>query len=306
MVGSVNFTEGGFAGDGLIRIAREGQQNIQDLQVTGAGGTLSKANGIYSLNIISAVAAEELWASGSLITTETATPFMDWSSFAGNIDLTLYNIRYEIDCYWNYNDAAYPAAFIHIAPNNVTASDYQTDPNTPNTFVGGVTHWTNMMAGGAWGGITGEFNQSYRNRFMGGFLHATSAVASAYRERTLLNGELRLQTRPTGQASFTTDPCLTERNIFNRFSCNNYTTQSIGGTWLTYQSVGTDYQNSCMRVDGTATFAAQTYWNGSLASGINRIGLRLNDGFTPSDTRPRGAQYIYRIYRVRKGVANSV
>lgn len=306
VLGSVNFTEGGFAGDGLIRIARQGQQNIQDFQVTG-GGTISKANGIYSLNITSAVAAEELWASGSLITTtDTAFPFMDWSSFAGSIDLNLFNIRYEIDCYWNWNNATYPAAFIHIAPNNITASDYQTDPNTSSTFVGGVTHWTNMMAGGAWGGITGEFNQSYRNRFMGGFLNAITGSLTEQRCRTLLNGELRLQTRPTGQASFTTDPALTERNIFNRFSCNNYTTQSVGGTWLTYQTVGSDFQNSCMRVDGTATFAAQTYWSGYLAAGINRIGLRLNDGFTPSDTRPRGAQYIYRIYRVRKGVANSV
>jgi hypothetical protein len=243
---------------------------------------------------------ETLFASGSLITsTDTAFPFMDWSS-RGEIDLTLFNIRYEIECNWNYSGSVYPAAFIHIAPNNITATDYQNnDPNTSNSFVAGVTNWTNIMAGGTWGNITGEFNQSYRNRFMGGFAHQISGGLTEYRCRTVLNGELMLQTRPTGQSGIT-DPSPEERNIFNRFTCNNYTTQRVSGSWLTYQTVGSDFQNSHMRQDGTAIFSAQLYWNGFLASGINRIGLRLNDGFTPTDTRPRGAHYVYRIYRVRK------
>jgi hypothetical protein len=80
VVGSVNFTDGGFAGDGLIRIARQGQQNIQDFQVTG-NGTLSKANGIYSLNIPTpptpAAAAEQLWYTGiNNITTNTSSFFL--------------------------------------------------------------------------------------------------------------------------------------------------------------------------------------------------------------------------------------
>ena len=252
------------------------------------GGTITKLGGVYTLtnDVV-------LWASGSLITsTDTATPFMDWSSTAGNIDLTLFNIRYEIECNWNYSASVYPPAFIHIAPNNITASDYQNDPNTGNTFVGGVTNWTNIMADGAWGNITGEFNQSYRNRFMGGGL-------TDYRCRTIMNGELMLQSRPTGQSGIT-DPSTEERNIFNRFTCNNYTTQRVSGSWLTYQISGNDLQNSHMRQDGTAIFSAQSYWNGFLASVINRLGLRLNDGLDTTITRPRGAHYVYRIYRVRK------
>ena len=241
-----------------------------------------------------------LWASGSLITsTDTAFPFMDWSSFAGNIDLNLFNIRYEIECNWNYSASVYPSAYIHIAPNNITASDYSSDPNTSSLFVGGVTNWTNIISGGPWGNITQEFNQSYRNRFFGGFAPQTSGSLTEYRSRTILNGELMLQTRPTGQSGIT-DLSTEERNIFNRFTCTNYTTQRVGGNWLTYSYNGSDFNNSHMQIYGTAIFGAQIYWNTFLASGINRIGLRLNDGFTPTDTRPRGAQYIYRIYRVRK------
>jgi hypothetical protein len=295
VLGSGNISEGSpsYSGDGFIRVARQGQQNIQDLTVT--GGTITKLGGVYTLtnDVV-------LWASGSLITsTDTATPFMDWSSTAGNIDLTLFNIRYEIECNWDYSASVYPAAFIHIAPNNITASDYQNDPNTGNTFVGGVTNWTNIMADGAWGNITGEFNQSYRNRFMGGFANQISAGLTEQRCRTLLNGELMLQSRPTGQSGIT-DPSTEERNIFNRFTCNNYTTQRVSGSWLTYQISGNDFQNSHMRQDGTAIFSAQSYWNGFLASGINRLGLRLNDGLDTTITRPRGAHYVYRIYRVRK------
>ena len=224
---------------------------------------------------------------------------MDWSSFAGNIDLTLFNIRYEIECNWNYSDSVYPPAFIHIAPNNITASDYQSDSNTSSTFVGGVTNWTNIMSGDTWG-TTQEFNQSYRNRFMCGFAHQISGSLTEYRCRTILNGEMMLQTRPTGQSGIT-DPSPEERNIFNRFTCNNYTTQRVSGNWHTYNVFNyNDIQNSHMRIDGTAIFGAQSFWNEFLASGINRIGLRLNDGFNVNDTRPRGAHYIYRIYRVRK------
>ena len=241
-----------------------------------------------------------LWASGSLITTtDTAYQFIDWSSFAGPIELNKFNIRYEIECYWNYSNSSYPGTYIIMGPNNMTASDNTPNADTSNTYVGGVTNWTNIMAGGTWSNITQEFNQSYRNRFMCGFAHQISAGLTEQRCRTFLTGEMSLQNRPTAQSGIT-DPSPEERNIFNRFTCNNYTTQRVSGTWFTYQLPLSDTNNSCMRLDGTATFAAQTYWNGFLASGINRIGLRLNDGFTPSDTRPRGAQYIYRIFRVRK------
>ena len=51
VLGSIAFTDGGFPGTGFIRVARQGQQNIQDLTVTGGGGTLSKSSGVYTLNV---------------------------------------------------------------------------------------------------------------------------------------------------------------------------------------------------------------------------------------------------------------
>jgi hypothetical protein len=211
----------------------------------------------------------------------------------------LFNIRYEIECNWNYNVSGNPAAFIHIAPNNITSADYQDNPDNSSSIVGGVTNWTRVLSGPTYETNAGVFNQSYRNRFFGGFANLLGPNSFDYRIRTILNGELMLQARPTAQSGIS-DTSPDERNIFNRFSCNNYTTQNVNGTWFSYSSTATDINNSTQRIDGTAIFGAQIYWSSFLASGINRIGLRLTDGFTTSTTRPRGAHYTYRIYRVRK------
>jgi hypothetical protein len=296
VLGSSNETEGNpsYTGDGLIRIARQGLQNIQDLSIV--GGTISKASGVYTLtnDIV-------LWASGSLITsTDTAFPMFDWSSTAGNIDLNLFNIRYEIECNWNYNASGTPYAYIHIAPNNVSAIDFATDPNTSFTAVAGVTNWTRVLSGPTYEYSGAEFNYSYRDRFFCGYSNPLGPNSFDYRIRTILNGELMLQARPTAQSGIS-DTSQNERNIFNRFTCNNYTTQFVNGNWFIY-SVGTmfDPNNSTERIDGTAIFSAGIYWSGFLASGINRIGLRLTEGFNTNTTRPRGAHYTYRIFRVRK------
>ena len=294
VLGSLSITQSGFPGDGKIRVARQGQQNIQDLSVV--GGTISKASGVYTLtnDIV-------LWASGSLITsTDTAFPMIDWSSTAGNIDLNLFNIRYEIECNWNYTASLTPEAHIHIAPNNVTAIDFATDPNTGYTAVAGVTNWTRVLSGPTYETSSGEFNQSYRDRFFCGFANQLGANLFDFRNRTILNGELMLQARPTAQSGIS-DTSQNERNIFNRFTCNNYSTQFVGSNWFIYSSgSGTDINNSTQRIDGTAIFSAGIYWSASFQSGINRIGLRLTDGFNTNTTRPRGAYYTYRIYRVRK------
>ena len=242
-----------------------------------------------------------LWASGSLITTtDTAYQFIDWSSSAGPIELNKFNIRYEIECYWNYSNSSYPPTYIVMGPNNNTASDNTPNADTSNMYVGGVTNWTNIISGGTFGNITQGYNQSYRNRFFCGFAPATSGGYDK-RWRTILNGELSLQARPTGQSGIT-DLSTGERNIFNRFTCTNYTTLLTGNDWWRILQVGagSDINDSHQRIDGTAIYAAQMFWEYNTESVVGQIALRLTDGVGPYNTTPRGAQYIYRIYRVRK------
>jgi hypothetical protein len=286
VIGSTNQSEGGFASDGLLRIAREGQQNIQDLSVL--GGTLSKLNGVYTLtnDVV-------LWSSGQT-TISTATAFVNFDFSSINLDL--YNIRYEIDCYWNLSVST--AAFITMSLNNFASIDSYNNTFFTGSDIGAITNWTNNIHNGTYGS-TGVFDQGYRNRFYCGYSPTVGETAQ-FRYRTIMRGELSLQYRPQAQAGIT-DTSTTERTIYNRFSCENYTTSFVGGLNLIYGANSNNIDSNHQRINGTAVWGAHINWNsnGTFSNGITQIGIRMLDG-ADLTTKPRTALYVTKFFRVRK------
>jgi hypothetical protein len=137
VLGSVAFTDGGFAGTGFIRIAREGQQNIQDLSVT--GGTITKSGGIYNLlyfntwdNDITPTLSNAVYANPTL---------------TNPLDINNYVHEVHIDMVFSGN----PSSWVNMGFNEFfTASSYDANhyainwgvfdaDGTPGTF-GGYNH----------------------------------------------------------------------------------------------------------------------------------------------------------------------
>ena len=308
VLGSSNETEGSpsYTGDGLIRIAREGQQNIQDLVVN--GGTLTKVGGVYT------IATDELWFSGGFeIQTGNPQSKVDFDFLsAGKIDLTQYNIRYEIDCYWSTgtNSYIYPLLAINDV-RNIDLGNY--DNGLSYDQLSGLTNWTNNINNGVYGGAE-VYAQTYRNRFFCGYFPASTTNPAAptndqIRQRSLIKGTLSLHRRPTGQTGIV-DASPNARDILNIFSCDNYATRFYSGmSYLLNSSVqqGTDYGVNHQRINGTAIFPAEPAWSynalgagSQIAAGVFRLGFHLSEGGTTTLLRPRAAHYTYRIYRERK------
>ena len=306
VIGSASGEEGGFQSDGKIRIARQGQQNIQDLSIL--GGTLSKVGGIYTIS------TDELWFSGGF-EIQTGNPQFkvdfDWLS-AGKIDLTQYNIRYEIDCYWSTGTNSYIYPLLSI--NDVRNIDVEgTNPNISHDPLSGLTNWTNNINNGTYGGSE-VYTQTYNNRFFAGYFPGSSTNGNAgannlQRQRSLIKGTLSVHRRPTGQTGIV-DAAQNTRDIFNVFTCDNYTTRFYSGMSYLMNSnaqQGIDYGVNHQRINGTGIMAAESVWtydatlnNSQMANGIFRIGFHLSEGGTTTLHRPRAAHYTYRIYRERK------
>ncbi len=115
-----------------------------------------------------------------------------------------------------------------------------------------------------------------------------------------MRGELTLLYRPQGQAGIT-DTSTTERTIYNRFSCENYTTSYVGGLNVLYGANSNNIDSNHQRINGTAVWGAHINWNsnGTFSNGITQIGIRMLDGADLS-TRPRTALYVTKFFRVRK------
>ena len=308
VLGSSNETEGSpsYTGDGLIRIAREGQQNIQDLVVN--GGTLTKVGGVYT------IATDELWFSGGFeIQTGNPQSKVDFDFLsAGKIDLTQFNIRYEIDCYWSTGTNAYIYPLLAINDvRNIDLGNY--DNGLSYDQLSGLTNWTNNINNGVYGGAE-VYAQTYRNRFFCGYFPASTTNPAAptnaeIRQRSLIKGTLSLHRRPTGQTGIV-DASPNARDILNIFSCDNYATRFYSGmNYLLNSSVqqGIDYGVNHQRINGTAIFPAEPAWTynalgagSQIAAGVFRLGFHLSEGGTTTLLRPIAAHYTYRIYRERK------
>jgi hypothetical protein len=301
VLGSVNFSEGSpsYNGDGFIRIARQGQQNIQDLQVTGAGTTLTKANGIYSLNITYAVPSEELWYTGINYVPDASNNIFldDFSAIKGKINLNQFDLRYEIDINWDYTGTTYPYTFINLGINSVEAS------SVPNpTQNNAQTMWTIAYQPQL---NTSTINpQVYTSRFFCGY-SGGQGTGVIFRYRTTLSGKISLTTRTTAQ--FTNDINLNSRLIRNDFVSNSNLLQqhSTPSQFLIYPGLN-DIGNNQHTVRGYALWdtSYENLWNVGAAegkdlnSGVFRLYLRFTDEALTS--RSRAAEVKYSIYRVRK------
>jgi hypothetical protein len=278
VLGSINFTDGISPGTGFIRVARQGRP-------------------AYSVSGIQDV---ELWTS-SIAVINAHNPSFPFGS-AGSISLDQYNIRYEIECYFYAGDAPY--AYIQLSLNGYTGTDVAgtatQDPNTTTTnSLSSLTNWTNHVNNGTNVDTnTTEYNQCFRNRFYCGYSPIVG-VTDAFRYRTIIKGTLSLN-HPAVQAGIT-DHSTAERNIYNQFSCENYTSSLTSSLHYLFGATNLDPASNHQRIIGTSIYAAESLWTtAGYNTGINQIGLRFIEGANLTTTRIRNTQYRYRIYRVRK------
>lgn len=268
-------------------------------------------NGSYQISsTITAVNDYQLWVNGSIYVPYDAVTnnfILDWNSF-GKIDLVAYDIKYEIEIHWDANTStttSWPFAFIEMGLNRVMSIDNLNQGIIAQT----ATNWTNTTNSGSWG-VANEFNQSYFGRFFAGFSQTNNPVGGgnpAFRYKTLLSGYLNYNYRFTSQTGIT-DNSVAGRLIQNHFTCDSFLQQNTGfNTWgIWFDGAANDAQQ--IRIHGSALwdtsmngrFDANSGTNEALSQGIYRMVLRTHDGFTPTTSRPRGGQIVYRIYRVKK------
>jgi hypothetical protein len=120
VLGSGNISEGSpsYSGDGFIRVARQGQQNIQDLTVT--GGTITKSSGTYTLNVPISYNWDNNIYSGAL-----SSAVVNFNpTLPQPLDLNTYSYEVAIDCYMNANPGTWVALGFNEVVNN-TAQDAQ-------------------------------------------------------------------------------------------------------------------------------------------------------------------------------------
>jgi hypothetical protein len=286
VLGSVNQTEGGVAGDGKIRIARSGQINLYDR--------------LFATDIV-------LWYSG-IINVNDGVYNCVWPTTA-KIDLTKFNIRYEIDINYNYlpSQATAPS-YIQMGLNAVTSTSH-TPPGTNKTH--SVTNWTNIVNNGASNGTAEEYNQTYRNRFYCGYRPPSTWTAD-YRNRQRLSGEISYNRRTTDDPGISPDYSANSREIINRYTSDHIlvtrTLASNNDEWYVYSNPSPDTNDQHHRIHGTSIWNASAgyLWTANegtevaLSQGINNIALAFQDVTTPTTTYARPAEVIYRIWRVKK------
>jgi hypothetical protein len=234
--------------------------------------------------------------------------FIEWIS-VGKIDLVYYDIKYEIDIHWDANmstTTAWPYAFIEMGLNKVMSIDTLNQGIIMQT----ATNWTNTSNNGSWGSAL-EYNQSYAGRFYAGFSQTNNPVGGstnpAFRYKTLLSGHLNYNYRTALQSGIT-DNSVTGRLIQNHFTCDSFLQQNTGlNTWGIWFDVAANDAHQ-IRIHGAALWDtsmagrwdANSGTNEALSQGVYRIALRLHEGANFATSRPRGAQLVYRIYRVKK------
>jgi hypothetical protein len=286
VLGSVNFTESGFAGDGFIRVARQGQQNIQDLSVT--GGTVAKANGTYTLtnDVV-------LWFSGAItissVTNKINLPFTS----AGKIDLALYNLKYEIDINWDLQTVTAPG-------NSFISMGFQTNTIPPSGVKAANTIWTrnSQSTASPQTNTPSVFDQVFNNVFICGYAPG-QGTGDAYRYRTMISGELsRATTRPQQSSG---DFAPNSRFIMNRFLTDTVLYDNIdGASQLKFYAPAGDGQGQ-MQIAGTAVWEmAYNNLYTDIAAGIDNIFINFSSTADMATSNTRSGYITYRIYRVRK------
>ena len=291
-LGSLNVSQSGFAGDGFIRIARQGQQNIQDLSVV--GGTIAKSSGVYTLTIpndYGLVHAGTLTADAS-----TNTYNLTWD-VANKINLATHNIKYEIFISFNFRSSMLLGAAFQMGLNGVDSTTIPPPVDTRRRSA--VTNWTNIIVNNNTDNTTNEFNQNFIDRFYCGE-RRNSTWTTEFRNRVHLKGEISMNRRLTGETGIT-DNSINSRIIVNQFHCEHFV--DVGtDDWYIYTQDSTNNTEQYNRIHGTALWNARAgnLWANSLETGISSINIIMQDITTPTTLRPRGAEIQYRIYKVRK------
>jgi hypothetical protein len=114
VLGSLSITQSGFPGTGFIRVARQGQQNIQDLSVV--GGTISKASGTYTLNVADKLSYN--WDNNIYSGTLSSAVVNFNPTLTQVLDLNTYSYEVAIDCYMNANPGTWIALGFNEVVNN--------------------------------------------------------------------------------------------------------------------------------------------------------------------------------------------
>jgi hypothetical protein len=249
-----------------------------------------------------------LWYSARLNFDSTAGIYnCGWPTTA-KIDLTQFNIRYEIDINYSYLSApSSQVSYIQMGLNNVTSTSLSLS-GIPANKVHSVTNWTNIVNDGGTG-TAQEFNQTYRNRFYCGYRPASN-WSPDWRNRQRLSGELSFNRRTTADPGISPDHSANSREIINRYTCDNIpvlrTSAANNDEWYIYSNPNVDTNDQHQRIHGTSVWAASagylwTSGEGSaLSQGIYNISLAFQDLNTTTTTYVRPAECSIRIYRVRK------
>ena len=261
-----------------------------DLSITPSFG------GGYTLYNIPA--GEVLWYSGVTTTTsDTGNIYLDdFRDVRGKIDLTQFDIRYEMDILWNYTSVGFSQCWIGLGLNMVQASSVA-NPTQNNA----QTTWTNLIQT-SFSGVT-AYDQVYTSRFYCGY-SGVQGTGTAYRYRTTMKGNISLVTRQTLQ--FLNDPAMNSRLIQNDFETNCCLLEPHTTANQFRIFTGNDATAGQHTQRGVAVWDASydNLWNlgsvggNDLNSGVYRLYLRFTDMGTTNVLR--GAQIRYSIYRVRK------
>jgi hypothetical protein len=297
VLGSLSVAQSGFAGDGKIRVARQGQQNIQDLSVV--GGTISKASGTYTLtnDVV-------LWFSGAIdITTQTSRIALPFTS-AGKIDLANYHIKYEIDINWNLETTvgspSHPFCYISMG----FYGDYTTNSNVAanKSVRAATTIWTmktNNTTGSFPLNIASTTNdQMFNNVFLCGYAPGQGS-GDAYRYRTMMKGEIsRATSRP---AQYSGDFAPNSRLVMNRFYSDAVLYDNDAGTNALEFYNPTEEGHGQHHIQGTAVWEMNRENKYSvIQNGVDGLLIDLNNTASSFAAVPRRGYITYRIYRVRK------
>ena len=284
-------------------------QNSGILSVaSGTGISVGTSNGIATItNTLTNDVV--LWYSSTPYFTSQGTYNLVWET-TRKIDLTQFNIRYEIDINFDYLVSQSTAAsYIQLGLNAVT-STFQTLPSGTTNKVHSVTNWTNIINDGSTGGAQ-EFNQTFRNRFYCGYRPPSTWTAD-YRNRQRLSGEISYNRRTTADPGISPDHSVNSREILNKFTSDHIlitrTTAANNDEWYVHSNPSVDTQDQHHRIHGTSIWNASAgyLWTANegtdvaLSQGINNIALAFQDITTPTTTAGRAAEVAFRIYRVRK------
>lgn len=239
-----------------------------------------------------------LWYTGSQTVTTATYPSFDFTS-KGKIDLSLYNIEYEIDINWDRASAGCNFAFIQLGLNGVSSDAYSIN----NAY----TTWTNNIADPSQGNGVSYFDQHYNQRFFCGYTPGQGS-GSTYRYKSLLKGKLTMSYRTSGQTTDLPaypDPSLDSRVLHNRFTCDSNVIEYVSsGQYKFYTNASGDLGSAQQEISG-ASFWEMSYSNqytsgssNSISNGVYSIQFLLNNNAGTSQNRNFNANI--RIWRIKR------